>query len=140
MRKVFHPVSAVTEVSCYSRTQRGFKRRNTSRLIRTERLVSSSLRPELHLSNMLKEVSVPQSLLEERGGSSRSWREQLSWIFVDLDSEEMCEEAVALGCVYLPLSGLLPVICLLFEQLLQDAHVQLQLLLLLSGQSLHLQP
>lgn len=45
-----------------------------------------------------------------------------------------------LGCVYLPLSSFLSLVCLLLQQLLQDAHVQLQLLLLLSGQTLHLEP
>lgn len=43
-------------------------------------------------------------------------------------------------CVYLPLSSFLFLVALLREQLLQDAHVQLQLLLLLSGQTLHFEP
>lgn len=45
-----------------------------------------------------------------------------------------------LRCVYLPLSCFLSLVTLLCQQLLQDAHVQLQLLLLLSGQTLHLEP
>lgn len=41
---------------------------------------------------------------------------------------------------YLPLSSSLFLIYFLLEQCLQDAHVQLQLLALLPGQALHLQP
>lgn len=43
-------------------------------------------------------------------------------------------------CVYLPLSSFLFAVCFLAQQFLHDAHVQLLLVLLLSGQTLHLQP
>lgn len=42
-------------------------------------------------------------------------------------------------CAYLPLSSFLFLIGFLFEQLLEEVHVQLQLVLLLSGQTLRLQ-
>lgn len=47
---------------------------------------------------------------------------------------------VKFRCVYLPLSRCLSLVTLLVEELLQDVHVQLKLLLLLSGQTLHLEP
>lgn len=43
-------------------------------------------------------------------------------------------------CAYLPLSSFLSLLGFLFEQLLQDVGVQLQLVLPLSGQPLGLQP
>ena len=47
---------------------------------------------------------------------------------------------MSLRCAYLPVSGVLSLVRLLLEQLLQDVHVQLQLVPLLSGQTLRLQP